>query len=1151
MKRIVLIAILLLIVLQVVVAGLLGTEAGSRWLIRQLLPLVPGELQIKHVRGRFLDALDLQQIRYHLDDTTVSVDSARLALRTESLWRGWLHLDQLHLDQVRIVTVTRTDSGAAPWPSSLVLPVGIRIGQGSLTSLQWSQENGATVTLLDQLHLRSLEAWHRIQLESLQFIRGTDQLLLDRSELALALPYRLNSTFRWQSQQSGLQRWLGNPHLRGSGTLRGPLAALTLQHQLDQPLRMTSNAQLERSGSAWHWQSRHEIPAALIHLDAENKLPLHETTITLGHRGEEFHVTGTSVATLPDGSPARVGAQARATTLDDLRADLTLAHADAFLQLSTLPTEEPDQRSVTLHPSSWLELAALHPELVSRLALQGQLLLISSGNAWRLATAHLEANGELRTQRLKAVVSASHDGHQGLATGELQVAGNRIEMNARADDRLLNIAARLNAGDLSALHPRLAGSLHGQLRLHGPQRQLQLDSQLQSEALQWDDLRIDSLALQSSGLGSTSPSLALKLDAMAVNFDGRTLLDTLKVEVRGDSRRHRIDGLASLRDTNMTLQLDGGLGPAWQWSGKVSAGSLRFPQQPPWQLHSPAALVVSPAGQNLDELCLHADTASLCASASLGGEGDVLTLAIDALPLSPLSGWLADNVVMEGALHQRARFHRAPNRTWQGQFSAHLDQATLLFSHQRERYRLGLDDAALDGELTDARLDTRARLVLQGHGHINAHLDVDIGDPAAPLRGELAMAVNELRWLEVLVPALREPQGMLFGELALSGSRAAPALAGELVLDNAEADVPAAGITLSGVEGSLRGDGRQLHVALQARSGPGILQAHGQLMLDHDLSPQLALTMAGERFQAVQLPEARILVDPDLILRHDNGALQVTGVVVVPEASLTPRELPAMAVRISDDEVIVGGDDTTGSTLPVSSDVQLRIGDKVHFSGFGLDARLAGNLQLRQSPGYPLSLNGDLRIVEGRYRAYGQNLAIERGLLLFQQRVDNPGLNIRAVRRIPSAQVTAGVEITGTLQAPSARLVSEPAMEESEAMAWLLTGRGLSGTSETDNAMIAQALAVYGLEKGSGLTSRVGDTLGLDEVSLGSDWETSDASLMLGKQISDRLYLRYAIGLFDAVSAVMLRYTINRRLHLEAQSGTERQSLDLIYQVER
>ena len=41
-----------------------------------------------------------------------------------------------------------------------------------------------------------------------------------------------------------------------------------------------------------------------------------------------------------------------------------------------------------------------------------------------------------------------------------------------------------------------------------------------------------------------------------------------------------------------------------------------------------------------------------------------------------------------------------------------------------------------------------------------------------------------------------------------------------------------------------------------------------------------------------------------------------------------------------------------------------------------------------------------------------------------------------------------------------------------------------------------------------------------------------------------------AMGVFDAVSTVMLRYTLTRQLHLEARSSTRANSLDLIWEKE-
>ncbi len=82
------------------------------------------------------------------------------------------------------------------------------------------------------------------------------------------------------------------------------------------------------------------------------------------------------------------------------------------------------------------------------------------------------------------------------------------------------------------------------------------------------------------------------------------------------------------------------------------------------------------------------------------------------------------------------------------------------------------------------------------------------------------------------------------------------------------------------------------------------------------------------------------------------------------------------------------------------------------------------------------------------------------------------------------------------------------------------------------------------------MTEKIGDKLGVDDISVGSDWESDDAALMLGKQLSERLYLTYAVGLFDAISTVILRYTLTRSLHLEARSSSESNSIDLIWEKE-
>ncbi len=388
------------------------------------------------------------------------------------------------------------------------------------------------------------------------------------------------------------------------------------------------------------------------------------------------------------------------------------------------------------------------------------------------------------------------------------------------------------------------------------------------------------------------------------------------------------------------------------------------------------------------------------------------------------------------------------------------------------------------------------------------------------------------------------------GDLNLGGTPAGPRLDGEIALLDGRATVPDLGISAESIRLAVTGDASgTLNLDGSAQLGDGTLELGGTWTPTR--SPlAMDLWARGERLRVADRADAKVFVSPDLALQGDGDGLNLSGTLKVPEADLKPRELPESAVTVSEDQVLVDARAEQAAPLPFAMGVTVTLGDQVRFEGFGLRATLTGELRVSQQPGQPAQLNGELIITEGRYRAYGQNLLIENGRLLFQGQPDNPGLDIRAVRKIPSENLVVGVQLSGTLQEPDARIFSDPSLEESEAMSYLVTGRSLNRGSQSDSAQVAQALALYGLQKGSGVTDKIGDTLGLDEISIGSDWETSDAALMLGKQISDRLYLTYAVGLFDAISTVMLRYTLTRQLHLEAQSSSKSQAIDLIWEKE-
>ena len=138
--------------------------------------------------------------------------------------------------------------------------------------------------------------------------------------------------------------------------------------------------------------------------------------------------------------------------------------------------------------------------------------------------------------------------------------------------------------------------------------------------------------------------------------------------------------------------------------------------------------------------------------------------------------------------------------------------------------------------------------------------------------------------------------------------------------------------------------------------------------------------------------------------------------------------------------------------------------------------------------------------------------------------------------------VEAGVELTGTVKVPQVRITSNPPVPENEALAWLVTGQGLSNSSRVDYGALSAASAALLGKSGKPFTAQIAQRIGLDDISLKSAGTsgaegTASQVVVFGKRISDRLSLGYEQGLSLATSAVRLEYALSRQVTLRAEAG--------------
>jgi translocation and assembly module TamB len=281
-----------------------------------------------------------------------------------------------------------------------------------------------------------------------------------------------------------------------------------------------------------------------------------------------------------------------------------------------------------------------------------------------------------------------------------------------------------------------------------------------------------------------------------------------------------------------------------------------------------------------------------------------------------------------------------------------------------------------------------------------------------------------------------------------------------------------------------------------------------------------------------------------------DGKLSVAGRLRADEGTFVYTAAPDAA--LGDDVVVKGwsrrpSDARREGNIALDLDLTVDLGQRLTFSGEGLETGLQGEVRVTTGPA-GLQGKGSIRAVNGTYFAYGQRLTIDRGRLIFDGRLDNPGLDIVALRK--NLAVEAGVAVTGTVKVPVIQLTSNPPVPDGEKLSWLVLGHGLeSGSTGTDYAALQAASAALLSRDGKPIATSIAQSFGLEDISVKSatgpargagpgSSDTAGQVVAVGKRLSKRLSLVYEQGLTVATNALRLEYELTQSLTLRAEAGT-------------
>ena len=162
--------------------------------------------------------------------------------------------------------------------------------------------------------------------------------------------------------------------------------------------------------------------------------------------------------------------------------------------------------------------------------------------------------------------------------------------------------------------------------------------------------------------------------------------------------------------------------------------------------------------------------------------------------------------------------------------------------------------------------------------------------------------------------------------------------------------------------------------------------------------------------------------------------------------------------------------------------------------------------------------------------------------------IANPMLDIRAQRVV--GDVTAGIRVSGRASAPQADVWSNPAMGQSEALAYLALGRSLSSASADEGRQLSAASAALSAG-GSLLASQLGARIGLDDAGVMQSSALGGSVFGVGKYLSPRLYVGYGVSLLGTGQVLTLKYLLRKGFDITIESSTVENKGSVNWRTER
>ena len=758
-----------------------------------------------------------------------------------------------------------------------------------------------------------------------------------------------------------------------------------------------------------------------------------------------------------------------------------------------------------------------------------------------LSVSFSDISGRLRGLAASGVGTLTHSGTTwGFNNVRVGLGTATLALDGRVSERL-DLRFAMSVHDLSLLASGAQGELKASGAVSGTPAEPAIVASAHGGNFAWQGATLKALDAEVNfdpAASAQESNIDVRLRELSIG--GRTL-ETVVLTLNGVPSAYQLHFAATAPGLALGAQASGPYAHG-VFNGTLTALSVTGSEQLRLSLEHPVEMSLALDHARIEWLCLIGTPGSICEDGSWTPAEWSATVSANQLPLETLTAGMTPKVDYQGTLSAHLQLSGRANLPLQGMLSAQLANAEIvhkLVSHKLEHTRVG--SGTVQVIATAESISARADLGDGSVGTLHGTLQLQRGAASwqdMPLTGELHAQTAEASLVTLYVPDIDRAVGHLSGDVQLSGTAGSPRLSGLLKVSDGELDVYQINLSLRQLAMQARLSESGVDFEGGARAGKGEVSARGHLEW-RQLLPYGQFHLEGSNLRVADLPEAQIDASPALDFTVNGHKIEVTGKVTLPYAKIQPKDITG-AVRTSPDEVIVGSEpDDPTRKFEVLSTITLVLGDRVNIDALGLSARLIGSVTIRSGYDPVTRGSGELSVAEGKYAAYARQLDIQRGRLIFTGgTITNPGIDVVAQKVFPD--VTAGVNVRGTLAQPRISFFSDPPLPQQQVASLILAGGSLESAQNASNAALGQGAAL--------LAAQLGSHVGIPDVSLETDPIVNETSLVLGRYLSPRLYVSYGVSLTEQLNTLKMRYTLGDHWTLRTEVG-QAYGADLVYSI--